>query len=56
MVVVVFLFGPTSVSVFDSELIVVHGAALKYLLVFLRGSGVKLWVFFLLYSALMTSG
>lgn len=38
---------------FDSVLIVVHGAALKYLLVFLRGSRVKLWDFFLQNSALI---
>lgn len=34
VVVVVFLFGSTSVSVSDSMLIVVHGAEQKYLLVF----------------------
>lgn len=48
----VFLSGPTSVSVFDSTLAVVHGVALKYLLVILRGSGVRLWVF--LFTAVST--
>lgn len=48
----VFLSGPTSVSVFDSTLVVVHGVALKYLLMILRGSGVILWVF--LFTAVST--
>lgn len=48
----VFLSGPTSVSVFDSTLAVVHGVALKYLLMILRGSGVILWVF--LFTAVST--
>ena len=52
----VFLSGPPYVSVLASVLIVVHGAAVKHQLVFLRGSRIKFWVFFLLYSALICDG